>query len=215
MATATLPRAPAVLYLGSPGQLWTPEPPPPPVVVPPAPAKYELTEYLWKPGKAASVIGTLTNPKGFIFHGSRSTVQKTILQEFYGTADYALITEFLFHDTIGPDRVAHHMDYRRWGWNARGASSHYVAFEFAQTGWNYIYEPIDDDMVEAAVWAIGQARLVHPTIPLYFVTHADVDGTLEYGSVYDGKTDAFPRGDPRAADLKARVLKRCHAVGIY
>jgi hypothetical protein len=97
-----------------------------------------------------------------------------------------------------------------WAWHARGCSPHYVGFELSQAVESH---PIDDATVDAFCWAVNedrQYRLAHglPLVPLVFKTHAEVDGTPEYGGLRDGKTDVFSRGSAAWVELKGRIVGR-------
>ena len=111
-----------------------------------------------------------------------------------------------WHATIGENEYYLHMNANEWGWNARAASDDYIAVEFAQA---VVSEPITDAQVDAYVEFIKTDILpTYPDIPMVFVTHADIDGSQVYGGTYDGKSDVFPKGDPRTQDLINRIQAR-------
>lgn len=147
-------------------------------------------------------------PIGVILHGSRSGIERSTDAELQSTINYAvggaLDSEgdnLGWNATIGPATVARHIDPKYYGWNAREASSVYVAAEFAQ---GLVADPIDDTAVDAFCWwFINVVRVAWPTIPALFVTHASLPAGIR-----DRKTDAFPIADPRAADLIARIHAR-------
>lgn len=152
-------------------------------------------------------------PRGVILHGSRSGAPNTTHQEFVGTARYATVEPngLGWNATVGSDEIAIHMAYNRWGWNARAASSHYLAVEFAQA---HVSDPIDDGQVRAFCWFFAGARKTWLGLPATFPTHAELDGTPEYGGYLDGKTDVFPKGDPRTTNLRKRIFDRLAQEGL-
>ena len=127
------------------------------------------------------------------------------------TANYAVNEPngYGWNATIGDDEIAVHMAHSRWGWNARGASSRFLAVEFAQA---VEAKPISDAQVRAFVWFLNDALRVWPNMPLYFPTHAELDGSAIYGGTYDGKTDVFSKGSARATDLRNRITARIREV---
>lgn len=147
-------------------------------------------------------------PKGFILHGSRSGVAGRPKEtEYQGCVNWCLVNpdDLSWHATIGENKYAVHMNMKRWGWNARAASSKYIAVEFAQATVN---EPITDAQVDAFVHFVKETVLpVWPTIPMVFVTHADVEKLGETGAI-DGKTDVFPFKSKEAEELKARISSK-------
>jgi hypothetical protein len=105
--------------------------------------------------------------------------------------------------TGGNDEITEHMSPREYGWHARGASDDYLGYEFAQAVAEWT---ITDAQVHAfAWWFINRVLPVWPNIPLHFPTHAEVERWGETGA-RDGKTDCYPVGDPRADELRARIL---------
>lgn len=152
-------------------------------------------------------------PKGVILHGSRSVVNRSVHDEFIGTANYAHFSPLGlgWNATIGPDEIALHMPHDAWGWNARGCSQLYLAVEFAQA---HVTDPIDDGQVRAFCWFFGEARKRWPNLPAYFPTHAELDGTVEYGGYHDGKTDVFPKSSQDTTDLRVRIHARLTRQGV-
>lgn len=148
-----------------------------------------------------------------ILHGSRSGALNSTHQEFFGTANYAHNEPggLGWNATIGTDEIALHMSYRQWGWNARGASQHYLGVEFAQS---HVYNAIDDGQVRAFCWFFQDVRKVWPDLPARFPTHAELDGTIEYGGYHDGKTDVFPKGSQDTVELRKRILDRLALLGV-
>lgn len=151
-----------------------------------------------------SVAGMFTAcPLGFLLHGSRSGLDRSELAEFEGTVRYAQggAGGLGWHVTVMSGKVAIHMRPYAYGWNAYEASKLYIACEFSQPR---LGDPIPDAAIDAFCWYIVEHVLpVWPAIPLNLVHHA----SLPEGK-RDGKTDAFPDGDPRQAEMNERVLAR-------
>lgn len=154
----------------------------------------------WNPD---NVIGTFTHtPKGVILHGSRSGIIHSVHSEFVSLSNYGKSTELAFNASIGEDEVALHLNPTHWGWNARGCSGLYLAIEFSQST---VQGVISDGQVRAfCIWLRDYVLPIYPNLPRYFPTHAELDGTDEYGT-FDGKTDVFPDGDWRTTDLRNRI----------
>lgn len=158
------------------------------------------------PGVASGAYAT--TPKGVILHGSRSGHPQSTQSEFDGTRRYAVNEPngYGWTATIGDDAISIHMAPDRWGWNARGCSPHYLAVEFAQPT---EADPISTEQVNAFCWAVRRLwQPAWPTLPMVFPTHAELDGTAEYGGTYDGKTDVFSRGSRAADKLRNRITAR-------
>lgn len=149
----------------------------------------------------------VTTPKGIILHGSRSgATGNPKAKEYVGTARYEVSNPdgLGWNATIGENRVAIHLDPQAWGWNARGCSDNYLGVELAQAT---VDEPITDPQVAAFVdWVKTRVLPSWPSLPLVFPTHAELDGTPEYGPYHDRKTDVWPRGDARTEDLRRRIM---------
>jgi hypothetical protein len=151
----------------------------------------------------------LRTPKGCLMHGSHSGKPLSRHAEFIATANYAVITPYAFHRTIGEDEVGRHLTWRQKGHHGRACSQTYLGFEFAQTGYGGVNEDITDAQVRAFCCEFMDARETWPDLPLHFPTHAEVDGTAEYGFYNDGKWDVFYKHEiDRANDLRARILAR-------
>lgn len=150
-------------------------------------------------------------PRGIIWHGSRSTLNRSTHDEFIGTAEYEPRSGLGWTATIGDDEVCLHMTFRQWGWNARAASPLYLACEFSQPVES---RRISEGQVRAFCWFFMQARKVWATLPQVFPTHADLDGTVEYGGYLDGKTDVYRKGSPDTFDLRHAVSARFKALGV-
>lgn len=173
-----------------------------------------LTEHGGMPAEYAPVVDEYPStflqghfdatPKGVILHGSRSGVLgHPTADEYLGTARWAQTNpnQYAWQATIGDDVVAVHLPSDAWGWNARAASRHYLAVEFAQSTRD---APVSDGQVRAFVWWLRQARLTYSDLPAYLPTHAEVEASGETG-YRDGKDDVFPLGDPRTDDLRSRI----------
>ena len=150
----------------------------------------------------------LRQPKGCIWHGSRSgKASNPIEAEYKGTANYEVGNPdgLGWSATIGHYKVALHIDPSMWGWNARAASDDYLAVEFAQP---VEAANITGGQVEAfCQWWVKYAKKKWPNIPDYFPTHAEVEHSGETGQI-DGKTDVFSYGSARTEALRAAVNKR-------
>ena len=147
-------------------------------------------------------------PKGVILHGSRSALAGNPTHaEFEGTARYQGTNAggLGWNATIGDDEIAIHLDPGEWGWNARAASRHYLAVEFAQPRESDL---IGDGQVRAFCWWL-RAHVFRrwPDQPRQFPTHAEVEQSGETGQL-DGKTDVFHFGSPLADELRARIAAR-------
>ena len=172
----------------------------------PAGAVYtpRVTELHTQPA-AGRFTGT---PKGVILHSSRSgAASKSCHEEFEGTAAWngANPDGLAWNATVGDDEIAIHLNPDEWGWNARRASSSYLAVEFAQPT---AAQAVTDGQVRAFCWWL-RARVLKqwPQLARNFPTHAEVEARGETGQ-YDGKSDVFPLGDPRADALRARIAAR-------
>lgn len=163
----------------------------------------------------------LVPPIGWAFHGSRSGQPNSTEQEFIGTSNYGMTTLYAFNWTVGDLKLAKHLEASQWGHHAFRASSLYLSIEFAQSGYQHRYQDISDEQVWAAAVAIKKDRAFwrnHPitrlraTIPLRFRTHAELEHDGET-VLTSGKTDVFRYGDPRADDLKQRVLACLRELG--
>lgn len=148
-------------------------------------------------------------PNGVILHGSRSgKASNPIHAEFIGTAGYEVNNTlgYGWNATIGEGEVATHLDAKHWGWNARSpASGSFLAVEFAQPVSSV---NISDAQVDAFVeWYRREVLPTWPGIPRDFPTHAEVENWGLTGA-HDGKTDVFPYLDPRADELRSRIMAR-------
>lgn len=92
------------------------------------------------------------------------------------------------------------MSLQQWGWNARGHSAVYLAYEFAQAKEG---EPITDGQIDMFIhWYYSRALPAWPTLPKVFINHSELAA-----GIADGKTDAARRG-AEAIELRQRILKR-------
>jgi hypothetical protein len=142
-----------------------------------------------------------------ILHSSRSgRASNSTHDEFEGTAAWNGNNPdgLSWNATIGEDEIAIHHDADEWGHNARGCSDNYLAVEFAQPVES---RDISDAQVDVFCWYFMETRKRWPELPLRFPTHAELDGTAEYGR-FDGKSDVFSKGSPRADELRTRILER-------
>jgi hypothetical protein len=144
-------------------------------------------------------------PRGVILHGSRSGLDgRTVQAEYDATRRYAASgIELGWNITVGDDALSLHMSPREWGWNARAASRHYLACEFAQPT---VHDAITDGQVRAFCWWLRTAVLpVWPTLDATVLpTHAEVEVWGETGA-RDGKTDVHPFGSDAAEELRQRI----------
>lgn len=184
----------------------------PPIVVPPKAPSADTMQF--DDGYRIGPSGYFTNadpPQGCILHGSRSDrASNPIEAEYLGTANWAVNNgkQLGWNATIGEYRVAVHLLPDQWGWNARAASRTYLAVEFAQPTADVA---ITDGQVAAFVaWWQNVVKPRWPSVPDYFPTHAEVEVDGETG-VVDGKTDVFPFDDPRADELRDRIMARLGA----
>lgn len=152
------------------------------------------------------MVGTFAGtPAGIILHGTRSSLPYTQQEEFDATVRYvrAGAGGLGWHVTVGPDMLAEHMPPDRWGWNARGASSRYLAIEFAQASQGGVV--LDSQLRAAAWWIWHSARKRWPGLPLTatsLVNHSDLPE-----GIADGKTDVQPRGQHSVRDRLLKLLE--------
>lgn len=146
-------------------------------------------------------------PKGVILHGTRSgNPNNDVDEEFNGTLNYVRngANDLGWNATVGDGIIAIHMHPSDWGWHARACSYKYVGIEIAQA-----VESIDitDKQIETIAWYLRNYVYKYwSNMPHTLVTHSEVDGTADYGGQYDGKTDVFSRGNPKAQELKDAIL---------
>lgn len=155
------------------------------------------------PGSAKGAF--TARPCGIVLHGSRSGRLWSTQQEFNATRNYARQADDSWHVTVGDDAYSRNVSVRQRAQHARAANTRYLGCEFAQPTRNH---SISDAQVRAFVawyWAEvvpvwGEYAVTADQMP----THAELERRGET-SVPDGKDDAFPAGDPRANDLRARI----------
>lgn len=147
-------------------------------------------------------------PKGVIFHGSRSGRAGNPLDaEYKATAGYEVNNPLGlgWNATVGPGKVAIHLDVRSWGWNARAASDKYVAVEIAQPTVN---DPLPDSVpVALADYIFDHVWPVWGELDWHFPSHAELEAWGETGQK-DGKTDLYPVGDERMNVFRQTVYDR-------
>lgn len=175
-------------------------------LAPPTPPLYVPTlEQV--PGNVAGLFAA--PPLGCILHGSRSTLRRTVAEEYRGTVNYVRVgaSGLGWNVTVGHDVLAVHMSPRSWGHNARGASRLWLAAEFAQPT---VQDEITEGQIAAFAWWFATvARPAWPRLPLSFPMHAE----LPEGKS-DGKSDVFPAGSALADVLRARILAELQRYGI-
>ena len=134
-----------------------------------------------------------------ILHGTRSGRDWTTAEEFAATCRYVSggAGGLGWHATISDNELAIHLPPHHYGWNARAASGRYLAVEFAQPTAD---RAISDAQVAAFVWWFALARVDWPDLPLVFPMHSELPE-----GIADGKSDVFPRGSYRAAELRDRI----------
>lgn len=173
---------------------------------------YRPTVDLGYPGLVSGEFAS--PPQGVILHGSRSGIDgNPIDAEYLATARHALNEPNGrgWHATIGNNAIALHLPFTHWGENARGCSGLYLAVSFAQP--NKV-QPISDGQIRAFCWFFVQARQAWPQLPLMFTSHANLDGSADYGHERDGATDPFPRGANLADELRMRIDHVLAQIGI-
>jgi hypothetical protein len=150
-------------------------------------------------------------PRGIILHGTRSGQPYDEAQEWRGTVNYVRngAGGLGWNVTVGPDRLALHLEPDQYGWNARAASDDYLACEFAQAQRD---APISNASVDAFCYWVREIVLVRwPGLPLGtdrgLPTHAELERRGETGAI-DGKSDVFSYGSPLADELRARIRQR-------
>jgi hypothetical protein len=147
-------------------------------------------------------------PKGVIFHGSRSGRAGNPLDaEYKATAGYEVSNPLGlgWNATVGPGKVAIHMDVRSWGWNARAASDKYIGVEISQPTVN---DPLPDSVPTAlADYIFDHVWPVWGELDWHFPSHAELEAWGETGQK-DGKTDLYPAGDERMNAFRQKVYDR-------
>jgi hypothetical protein len=155
-----------------------------------------------------------SQPKGIVLHGTRGPGLPSTREQFDSTRGFATQTDLGWNATVGDDMVSIHFRADQWGFHARRASSHYIAFELAQPTKK---DRISDAQVRAISWLIR--AYVQPAWPNLKITvdnlptHAEVENHGETGpnpdtGKLDGKDDVFPFEDVRADKLRARIAAR-------
>jgi hypothetical protein len=106
--------------------------------------------------------------------------------------------------TGGERKYAVHIDCKHWGWNARGASRRFLAYEFAQP--TAAYDIVNEQVDAFCAWYRDDVLTAWPGFRLT-ASNFPMHSELQEG-IFDGKSDAFPRFDPRIAELRARILEK-------
>lgn len=90
-----------------------------------------------------------------------------------------------------------------WGYNAREHSDDYLAVEFAQPTADYT---ITDGQIAAFIWWYKTVAVVRwPHLKTLTPEMLPLHSELAAG-IRDGKSDAYPRGDSRADQLRQRII---------
>lgn len=155
-----------------------------------------------QPGTVAGTFAA--RPSGIILHGSRSGQAWTIRAEFDSCRNFAAsgANGLGWNATIGEGAYSIHMTARQYGWNARYHSKSFLAVEFAQAT---AQRPITDRQIEAFdAWYWNVVVKTWGELPLQNDDALPCHSELAAGRV-DGKSDAFPFGDPRGDDLRTRI----------
>ena len=146
-------------------------------------------------------------PTKVILHSSRSPSNNTVDQEYYGTARYLVANAQhtpqgeTFHlgwnATIGEMRFAPHISVKQWGWNARGASSIFPGYEFAQSATAYKEGKLITDGQVIAFCAYAQHVIKRDWPGLYRRMLTTDDAYIEHWrlpeGILDGKSDVDPK----------------------
>jgi hypothetical protein len=172
------------------------------------PAPPSVGETVYESYPDPQPAGTFASaPLGVIFHGSRSGKAGNPLDnEYRGTAAYEVnnVLGLGWNATVGPGKVAVHLDARHWGHNARAASDRYIGVEIAQPTVNdALPESVPRtlaDYIFDHVWSVW-GELWH------FPSHAELEDWGETGAE-DGKSDLFPTGDERMNEFREKVYAR-------
>ena len=153
-------------------------------------------------GNIAGTFGR--TPLGVILHGTRSGQPYSVEREYQATLNYVRggAGGLGWSITVGDNAICTHMTPGDWGWNARAASSKYLAAEFAQA---HLGDPITDGQINAFCWwFLNVARAQWPDLAQLFPNHSD----LAQG-VADGKSDVEPNGHHSVRD---RILERLKSI---
>ena len=143
-----------------------------------------------------NIAGQFTGtPSGVILHGTRSGQPYDIKHEYHATLNYVRSGAggLGWNITVGQGKYCDHIAPESWGWNARGASSRYLAAEFAQA---HLGDEISNEQISAFCWwFVNVARVAWPSLPKVFPNHSDLPE-----GVSDGKSDVEPRGQHSVRD---------------
>lgn len=150
-----------------------------------------------------NVAGRLVNPQGVILHSTRSGRAIGEQAEYEGTVSYVRngAGGLGWNCTVGPGVICEHMDPDQYGWNARGASSRYVAIEHAQAR---LGDPVSDQLLDASAWYIQHVVYARwPNMPRTLIHHSELSEGMS-----DGKSDMALAGSAAAEELRQRLLSR-------
>jgi hypothetical protein len=147
------------------------------------------------PSVAESFMFT-SPPVGCILHGTRGGAA-TRQAEFEATCNYvrAGANGLSWQATIFDGVIAIHLPDEAWGWNAKGASSRYLAVEFVQPR---LGDEITDEQVQTFCYFFRTARITWPDLPLDLVAHSELDPA--------NKSDPFPVDSPKNTELRRRIM---------
>lgn len=137
-----------------------------------------------------------------ILHSTRSGQNYNTTQEHNATVNYVKsgADGLGWTATIGDGVICYHMSLDEWGWNARAASSKWLAVELAQAK---LDGPILDSQIEAAAAVWIEARSIWPSLPLKFINHSDLPE-----GIADGKSDVCRRGDSTITGKVESLLRK-------
>ncbi len=138
-----------------------------------------------------------------LIHGTRSgRSDYTLDQEFYSTVNYVKsgAAGMAWGFTIGDNKYAVHLPVDQWGYHCREESDDFIGFEFAQpvATWS-----VTDGQVAAFGHAIK--NFVLPRYPDFDVRRMLMHSQINPG-IRDGKSDVYPKLDPRWPRLKEKLV---------
>lgn len=164
-----------------------------------------------------------SEPKRVILHSTRSDTMRGVDKEYWSNCAYLVNNKQVSRDgstyhlgwnaTIGHMRYAPHINIRQWGWNARGASSIYPGFEFAQSAGEYNAGMMITDGQVIAFVAYAQ-HIIKPAWPnLYQRMMNTDDAFIEHWQLPEGRIDGKSDVNPRmVGDLTRRIRAMMHAI---
>lgn len=155
------------------------------------------------PAPSANIQGIYPRTPACLIHGTRSgKIENTLDQEFQGTVNFLVggAGGLAWTFTIGSDEYAVHLPVDAWGYHCRELSDEFIGFEFAQplVTWS---------VTEGQVRAFGHAVRNHvlPVYPEFDVRRMLMHSQINPG-IRDGKTDVYPKLDPRWPRLKEKLI---------